>query len=108
MHGEMLERFPFAPELDTPLELAQLVGKIVSCDAFTGKLHFGTGLVGGTQVSFVNMSGEVALQQIGEIRTGRQYPTLADVVISQNGNCQIGVLYLCLDPACPKTCIPAP
>ena len=81
MHGEMLERFPFAPELDTPLELTQLVGEIVSCDAFTGKLHFGTGLVGCAQVTLVHVSGEVAFQQVGEVRTCRYYPALADAVV---------------------------
>ena len=104
MHGEMLERFPFAPELDTPLELTQLVGEIVSCDAFTGKLYFGTGLVGCAQVTLVHMSGEVAFQQIGEVRTCRYYPALADAVVGKDGNGEVGVLHFGFDSTRPKTC----
>ncbi len=97
MHGEMLERFPFA-ELDTPLELAQFVGEIVSCDAFTGKLYFGTGLVGRAQVTLVHVSGEVAFQQMGSLRTCRYYPALADAVVGKDGNGEVGFFTLVLTP----------
>ena len=55
-------------------------------------------------VTLVHVSGEVAFQQVGEVRTCRYYPALADAVVGKDGNGEIGVFHFGFDSTRPKTC----
>ena len=100
---QMLEGTPFTPYLYAPLELAQVIGEVVSGNAFAREVHARAGRIGCAEMAVINMSGEVAVEHVGEVRTGHQFPAVADFIVGQYGDGEVGIVDLGLYASRPQT-----